>query len=256
MGQPAVAADDAAVSNGCAAAKDGRVGVNHHMVADVRMPLDLLDRIAVLIQLEALGSQGDTLIQFHMVPDDRGLPYHDAGAVINKEMLADGRAGMNINPGFFMGKFRHDPGDQGHIQLIQFVRQAVDGDRVEAGIADHDLFPSAGRRIALVQGFNVQQQEPLHFRQPAGKGFHRFLRLDLRRFFRLIHKPQRRGDLPIQLLQGAGQQHAVALLGQNSAEAEGKKRRLQRLHHAHHRAAVRRRTGMSTVQRFLRGNAV
>ena len=51
MGQPDVAADDAAVTDFGAAAKDGGSGVNDHIAADVRVALPALDQRTVRLNM-------------------------------------------------------------------------------------------------------------------------------------------------------------------------------------------------------------
>lgn len=85
MGQPDVAADDAAVTDFGAAAKDGGSGVNDHIAADVRVALPALDQRTVRLNSKALRSQCHTLIEFNMGADDGGLADNNTGAVVMKK---------------------------------------------------------------------------------------------------------------------------------------------------------------------------
>ena len=74
----AVAAD-----YGVAAQYDG-VGVQHHPVADLGMPVDALDGHAVLVQRKAFRAQRDALVYFHIPADAACFADDDAGAVVNE----------------------------------------------------------------------------------------------------------------------------------------------------------------------------
>ena len=54
--QPGVAADDAVVADVCVAAENGCVCIDNHIIADIGMAFDILDRISVFIQFKALGA--------------------------------------------------------------------------------------------------------------------------------------------------------------------------------------------------------
>ena len=96
MHQPDVAADDAVVPDGNIPAENGRPGIDHDVVLDIRVPLDSLDRVSPLIHFKTLCPQRYPLIQLDAVADDAGLPDDDARAVVDKKAAANARAGVNI----------------------------------------------------------------------------------------------------------------------------------------------------------------
>lgn len=53
FGEPDVAADGAVIADIGIAAQNGSVGVNNDVVADIGVALDVFDRVAVFVELEA-----------------------------------------------------------------------------------------------------------------------------------------------------------------------------------------------------------
>ena len=83
-GYPDVTADSRTAANGDAA-ENGRPRINHDVILDDGMPCIAFDQYSVLICREALGAQGDGLIQPHPLADDRRFTDDDAGAVIDEK---------------------------------------------------------------------------------------------------------------------------------------------------------------------------
>ena len=90
MGEPDVTADDGAVADDGVTSENGGVGVDYAAVADVGVALDSLHGVAVGVELKAFSSKGYSLVNFNSVADGGGLADNDAGAVVDKEILADG----------------------------------------------------------------------------------------------------------------------------------------------------------------------
>ena len=107
------------------------------------------------------GPQGHALIQLHVPADHRGLAHHDAGAVIDKEVGPDGRAGVDIDARAAVGIFGHDPGDHGHPLAVQQVGNAIDKDGEQARIGKDDLLLVGGGGVAVERGLDVRQQHLL-----------------------------------------------------------------------------------------------
>ena len=99
MGQPHAAADDAVVPDAGSAAEDRGAGVNDDAVADVGVALDALDEGPVLADGEALGAERDVLVELDVFADDGHLADHDAGAVVDEEVVADRGAGVDVDAG-------------------------------------------------------------------------------------------------------------------------------------------------------------
>ena len=153
MGDEHVAADDGIVADHGVPAQYGRAGIDGHVVLDGGVA-------ALAVQLLAAPggqrAQGDALVELHIVADDGGLADDDAGAVVDEEVSADLRPGVDVDAGAAVGVFRHDPGDKGHLQLVEHVGQAVDGDGVKAGIGDDHLRLVGGGGVTVVGGLEVR----------------------------------------------------------------------------------------------------
>ena len=100
--QPDVAADDTVVAYMGVPAQDDRVGVDDNAVSNLGVAVDTLDRVAVRVQGEGARAQGDALVQLDIMAQHGGLADDDAGAVVNAEALADGRAGVDVYAGLLV----------------------------------------------------------------------------------------------------------------------------------------------------------
>ena len=184
------------------------------------------------------GPQGHPLIQLHVPADDGGFAHHDAGAVVDEEVGADGGPGVDVDTGAAVGIFGHDPGDHGHPLAVQQVGDAIDKDGEQPRIGKDDLLPGGGGGVGLKRGVQVLQQQPLHPGQAAGK-----LPGDL---LRPLHLVLRQGQLQLlgELFTDALQQQGgVVLRGQGHQrrvpEIGGKQQAADLLHQLDDRPAVR-----------------
>ena len=184
------------------------------------------------------GPQGHPLIQLHVPADDGGLAHHDAGAVVDEEVGADGGPGVDVDTGAAVGIFGHDPGDHGHPLAVQQVGDAVNEDGEQPRIGEDDLLPGGGGGVGLKGGVQVLQQQLLHLGQAAGK-----FPGDLLRPAHLVLRQgqlQLLGELFTDALQ---QQGGVILRGQGHQrrvpEIGGKQQAADLLHQLDDRPAVR-----------------
>ena len=164
MREPHVAADHAVVADAGHAAENRRPGVDDDVVPDVRMALDALDGVAVFVQLEALCAERDALIELHVLADGRRFADDDAGAVVDEKVVADRRAGVDIDTGELVGIFGHHARQHGDAHFVQPVRYPVNADRFKRGIGEHDLVAAHCGGIAVVSGLNVGFQAGLDLR--------------------------------------------------------------------------------------------
>src|SRR5271165_6746820 len=79
--------------------------------------------------------------------------------MIDKKVAPDFGARMDIDPRATMRPFCHDPGDERQLVPVKNMSQALDRDRLDAGITDDDLVVTGARRISLVRGFDVGLQK-------------------------------------------------------------------------------------------------
>jgi len=56
---------------------------------------------------------------------------------------------MDVNAGAAVPHFRHHAWKVGDLQQVEFMRQALDGDRFHSWVAQQDFFIAACRRIVL-----------------------------------------------------------------------------------------------------------
>ena len=101
------------------------------------------------------AAQGDALEEVHVVADDRRLAHHDAHAVVDEELLADQRAGVDLDASEEAPDVREHPrGDFGATQ-VQRVSEAVDLAGVEARIGEYDLEVADGGRVAFAGRLDI-----------------------------------------------------------------------------------------------------
>ena len=87
--------------------------------------------------------------------------------MVDEELLADGRAGVDVDARLRVGVLGHHARQQRHAELVEHVGQAVDGDGVEAGVAEDDLVEALGRGVAPVGRAHVARGEAAHLGQGA-----------------------------------------------------------------------------------------
>lgn len=90
------------------ATEDCRSGIDRHIVFNRWMTLFAGQFLSTTCRKTA---KRNSLIQFNVVSDDRRLPDHDTGSVVDKEALANPGTGVDIDSGLRMGIFRHDAGE-------------------------------------------------------------------------------------------------------------------------------------------------
>lgn len=88
------AGNDDALSDHCFTAEDGSTGIYGYMIFNCRMTL-LAGQL--LSAPGGQGAQGNALIEFDIVADLCGLTDNYACTVVDKEVFADGGAGVDID---------------------------------------------------------------------------------------------------------------------------------------------------------------
>lgn len=107
LSNPYITADDCIVAY-CDTAQDGAIAVYDDIVFEDRMAVDTLDGVTLCIKGETLGSEGNALVEFHMVAKDTGGTDDDACAMVDGEVATDGGGGMYVNTSFAMSHFGDD----------------------------------------------------------------------------------------------------------------------------------------------------
>ena len=185
--QEDVGADRAPCTDHGVASEDDAVRIDHDIVLDTRMAAQALDDLPLLIFLEAAGTEGDAMVKFYPVADDAGLPDDDAGSMVDEEVGADRGTGMDVDPCAAVGPFGHHAWKKGDILLVEQVRDALDGDRLETGVRQNDLLETARCGIAREGGFDIGLEQGTHGgnsgEKPLGDGRGLSVRVGLLRGF-------------------------------------------------------------------------
>lgn len=141
IGEPDIPADDAVVPDHRITTQYGSTGIDGHMVFYGRMPL-----LAGLVLGYIQGAQCHPLVQFYMIPDDRGLSNHDPRTMIDKKGVAYPGRRMNIDTGLAVGMLGKKPRQYFDFLLPELMRQAVNGRGIKNRDRSAVLLRSTGRR--------------------------------------------------------------------------------------------------------------
>ena len=189
-------------------AEDGGTRVNGDIVLDGRMALHAVESLTAP---GGEGTDGDALVDLHVLTDDGGGAHHDAGAVVHHEIFADGGAGMDVDAGDGVGIFRHHTGNEGHPQQEELVGDAVDGAGPKSRIGENDLFLIVCGRIAVKGSLEIGIHIFPDHRDPLEEGDGGALGLllhGLRREIRVFRTVlQRDGGLLVQVVHDVLHQH-------------------------------------------------
>jgi len=170
MSQPDTAADHRTTSNHGLPAEDHRPGVDHAVVLDCGVALEVAEQPALLVLDEAGPAQGHSLVDPYPVADDGRLADDHAGGVVDEEVLSDGRPGVDVAAGDRVGVLGEHPGQERYFEYLQFVGQPEDGHRPQPGVAENDLFQVLGRRVAVVGCLDIARQQAAQFGNLAQDG--------------------------------------------------------------------------------------
>lgn len=209
VGDKHIGTNHAVPADGGAAAQDRRACVDRHVVLNGGVALFPPQALAAS---GGQSAQGHALIDLDMVADDRRLPHHNAGPVVDEEILADDGAGVDVDTGDAVGVFRHDPGQQGNAEGIQNMGQAVNGNGKQPGIAEDDLVGAECGGISVVKGFHICLGDG----PDAGDGPKELQAQLLGFLFRLRGRhgaAQYDGDLLVQIVHDVLNQHGEVVLG-------------------------------------------
>ena len=140
-GKPLALADVAGAGSYDAAVFDRRVALD----ADLRAGIDGRRDAA----------QRDAVIKRDVVADDGGLADHHAGPVVDDEPAADLRARMDLDGRQNLADVGDEPRQQAGGMPPQPMAQPIEQQRMEARIAQYDLEPAPGRRIAGLERHDI-----------------------------------------------------------------------------------------------------
>jgi hypothetical protein len=106
---------------------------------------------------EAGAAERDALVERHPVTDLGRLADHDPGAVVDEEVLADLRRGMDLDPGDRPARERDRPRRERHARVVDRMCHAVGEQRLYPRPRGEDLDRAdpAGCRIAFARRSDV-----------------------------------------------------------------------------------------------------
>jgi hypothetical protein len=119
-------------------AEDLRPRPYHYVVAERRVPLPLF---------LAGATERNALVEQAIVSDDGGFADDDAHPVIDEEPAPDLSARVNLDAGHQPRYLADDARRQRHARIVQTMGDAVQKDRVKAGVTEKDLQHAPGGRI-------------------------------------------------------------------------------------------------------------
>ena len=180
------------------AAEDGGVGVDHDLVLNRGMALDVAEDLTVLVARESEGSERHALVNLNTVADVGGFADDHARSVVDEESPADVRAGVDVDAGLAVGVLGHHPRDQGSAQDEEFMRDPKDRHGRDAWIAEEDFLEILGGGIAVERGLNIVGEYLAEVGDTLQKPDRDELRLGFvvsLKFLRLAIIPKGAGDL-------------------------------------------------------------
>ena len=151
-----VAADDGVFAHDGVSAENGCPCVNGDVVLDGGVTLFAGKFLAASC---GKGAEGYALVNLHVLADDSSFANHDAGAMIDKKVFADGGSRVNVDARSGVRVFGHQSRKHWNMQKVKFVGDAEDGGRHEAGVSEDDFVEAAGSGVAIVGGVQIRLQE-------------------------------------------------------------------------------------------------
>src|SRR5690606_26472269 len=120
--------------------------------------------------VDAHATEGDPLIELHVVAQDAGLADDHAGTVVDAEPAADDGTGMYVDAGKPVCRHRDQPRQQPGAVPVQYVRDAVARRGDETGIGPDHLVEVVGGRVAVDGGSSVLQERVANGWQTGEQG--------------------------------------------------------------------------------------
>ena len=151
-GDEDVGTDGYVVADDGIPAQDRSARIDDDVVLDGRMTLLVAESVRMV---ERLRAEGDALVDADIVADLRGLADDDAGAVVDEEAMADGRARMDVDACRGMSEFAHHTRKDFNAMDMKNMRNAMNEQRIEARVGRDDLFFALRRRITEISRVHV-----------------------------------------------------------------------------------------------------
>ena len=123
MGEPDVTTHHRIMPDGDPS-KYGGIGINGHMVTDNRMSWHI-DRPSVIINLEILRAQSDSLVNRHMVAYDTRLTDDDTRTMVDGEIFSDLCPRVDIDAGSRVCPLGEDSRQYRYFHDMQLVSHSI-----------------------------------------------------------------------------------------------------------------------------------
>ena len=171
------------------------------------MTWDALDRIAVLVEGKALGTECHALIEFDVLADDTSLADDDTRTVVDGERGTDGGSRMDVHAGLGVGHLCHHARNQRHTHRKQLVSDTEDRQRLDDRVASQYLRHARRSGITIVGGHHVGGEDAAHSRQAADEFCRHLLGL-LLESFQVFEDAAVSGRLLLSVLVAVGETHS------------------------------------------------
>ena len=156
FGDEYISSDDRSFADDRFSAENGCAGIDGNIVFNGRMSFFAGKLLAAAGRKRA---EGHALIDLYIVSDDGCFSDDDAGSVVDKEVFADYRAGVDVNSGHAVGVFCHDPWNKGNVLLVKLMGDAVNIGSKKTGIGENDFFFTFCRGVSVKTGLYVFEKQ-------------------------------------------------------------------------------------------------
>ena len=163
MGKPDISADYRIVSDGDAT-QDRGIGINRYIVFDNGMSGNI-HRQSFFVEGEILGAERYALVKADVIADDGCLAHNNASPVVDTEIFADLRAGMDVDARAGMRHFRNDAWEDRYAKLEECMSRPLVEHGVYGGITEDDFTDTFGRRVAIEDGFDIGRKQVFDMRK-------------------------------------------------------------------------------------------
>ena len=163
VSQPDITTDSGMMADGNSS-EDGSVGIDGNIVLNDGVSGDV-EHITLIVVLEALGTEGNTLIKGDVVADDTGLTDNDARPMVDGKVFTYLGSRMDIDARFGVCQLSDDAWNNWNMQLVKLMGYAVMRHSVHDGIAEDDLPVVGGSRVVVEHGLNVGIEQTFDFGQ-------------------------------------------------------------------------------------------
>lgn len=128
------------------------------MVFDGGVSFNVPEILSAFILGETERAEGDTLIDFDVIPHDAGLADDDPGTMVDEQVAAKCGLGMDVDAVKAVRPLGNHPGQEVGAGIPNFVGQTVDHQGMEARITDHDLIGALASRISVDGSLDIGSQ--------------------------------------------------------------------------------------------------